>query len=162
MTSFYILKSAFSCCNCYGTLDHIPSSCIVLMVHMVKVVNIVRTSCTIKWRRFSGRDGVWDRLSTLIVTNFDASITGDELESVVQLQNFRSGRDTWRVLASSPGHSHVFNVTRRKWEGLVSKITCVTSSVMHIATKKMAAKQSYHSELNFCVYEQLDPHSFVN
>ena len=61
------------------------------MVHMVKVVNIV---CTIyKPTSMSVPQSIdiraQGRLSTTIVTRFDASITGDELNSAVQLSNFR-------------------------------------------------------------------------
>ena len=60
-------------------LDHIPNSCIVLMVHMVQGRQY--SVCTVyKTQRFNHREGVWDQL-----TSFDASITGDELDSAVQL-----------------------------------------------------------------------------
>ena len=64
----------------YKKLDHIPSSYIVLMVHVVK-----GRQYTHRCRGLNRRDE--DRLST---SCFDASIKGDELDSTVQLPNFRS------------------------------------------------------------------------
>ena len=70
------------------TLDHIPSSCIFLMVHMVKgrQYNAYTLYEPHRCRRLNRQDGVWDRLSTSTVTNFNASITGN---GAVQLPNFR-------------------------------------------------------------------------
>ena len=64
----------------YEKLDHIPSSCIVIMVHniMVTIVNIVCVQSTNRCWRLNRRDGVRERLSISIVTTFDASITGDD------------------------------------------------------------------------------------
>ena len=49
--------------------------------------------CTIykphRCRHLNRRDGVWDRLSISIVTSFDASITGDEFDSTLQLPSVR-------------------------------------------------------------------------
>ena len=41
------------------------------------------------------------------------------------------------MLASSPGHSHVFSVEKR--EGLVSKITCVTYRVERVYRESLIA-----------------------
>ena len=75
----------------YEKLDHIPSSCIVLMVHMV--LGHQYSVCTVYkpygCQCLNHRDGVCDRLSISTVTSFDASIIGDELNTVVQLPNFR-------------------------------------------------------------------------
>ncbi len=81
-------------------LDHIPSSCIVLRVHMVNGRQY--SACTVyrphPCRRLNRKDGVWNWLSTSTVTSFDASITGDELDSAVQLPNFSLiDRDSGRV-----------------------------------------------------------------
>ena len=44
---------------------------------------------TNRCRCLNRKDGVWDRLSISIVTSFDGSITGDELDGAVQLSNVR-------------------------------------------------------------------------
>ena len=61
------------------------------MVYMVMVVNIVCAPSTshIDAGAQSSRCRLRELL-TSIVTSFDASITGDELNSTVQLPNFRS------------------------------------------------------------------------
>ena len=62
------------------------------MVHMVQ--DHQRSACAVykphRYWHLIRRDGVWDRLLTSTGTSFDASITGDELYSAVQLPNFRS------------------------------------------------------------------------
>jgi hypothetical protein len=57
----------------YETIDHVPSSCIVVMVHVVKgrqhsAYTVPRASIA-----------EMERLSISIVTSFDASITGMNL-----------------------------------------------------------------------------------
>jgi hypothetical protein len=82
-------KTIYMFCIYYGrlwnfkneTLYHIPSSCMVIMVHAVK-----GRQHSAHIRCLNRRDGVWGRLSTSKVTNLDASIT-DELDSAVQLRS---------------------------------------------------------------------------
>ena len=60
--------------------DHIPSSCIVLMVHVVKA-HQYSTSHINAGTSITEMESETDSTSTW--TNFDASVTGDELDSAV-------------------------------------------------------------------------------
>ena len=65
----------------YYYMKNLTTSPVVLMVYVVK-----GRQYTHRCRRLNHKD---DQRSTLIGTNFDASITGHEFDSTVQLPNFR-------------------------------------------------------------------------
>ena len=91
------------------------SGYIILMVYniMVMVVNIVRAQST-NHIDAGPSDGVWDWLSISIVTSFNASITGDEFDSSIQLPSIRLVA-AWHVvciLYTVQGYSFIYTGIR--------------------------------------------------